>query len=40
MRRVGSPGQLQFHILAGVFPKNGDTGPDFGKAVAYLLCIF
>jgi hypothetical protein len=40
MRRVGSPGQLKTEDSAGVFPKNGDTGPDFGKAVAYLLCIF
>jgi hypothetical protein len=30
---------LQSHIFAGVFLKNGDTGPNLGQAVAYLFCI-
>jgi len=25
---------------AGVFPKKGDSGLDFGKAVAYSCCLF
>jgi len=34
------PGKTKYIENAGIFPKKGDSGLDFGQMVACLLCLY